>query len=341
MIRKNRDLGVQVLTEAGLDFNRADLYALDEAAQLQVSDEVLNGLMKFITDKYNSIDFSEIERSTGDIRKFKYYAMIQQNLGLLDTIYSPYVDSGAKKYMDVVRASRDVLEHLDARAADYSTLYKSGNGMIQLLYTSLVAGVVYSTGVLISNTIRFVTTEQGTEYEVLYDEIPSTIKNVHIKNVLAAAKSIPDFNELLNQYSSKQNGKALKESVSAATLAAVALGVVGVIILIPRILILIREIIYSIYFNRVRVAEMLQVQIDLINTNIESLEAGRGTKKVIAKQKKIVEKLEKWKNKVALKVDATNALVIAQKNKENAALRVDRNSPIMQDPGSYTGDLML
>ena len=49
------------LTECGFEVNKSDFIFLDEANQVQVTDEALTGMMKFITDKYNSIDFSEIE----------------------------------------------------------------------------------------------------------------------------------------------------------------------------------------------------------------------------------------------------------------------------------------
>lgn len=73
---------------------------------------------------------------------------------------------------------------------------------------------------------------------------------------------------------------------------------------------------------------MLGVQIDLLQTNIESLESGRGSKTVVARQKRIVNLLTKWMNKSAIKMDTTEQLVNVQKKKENTELKIDRNSPI-------------
>ena len=66
----------KVLTEAGIEVNHPGFRFLSEANQVQVTDEALTGMMKFITDKYNSLDFSEIEKSAGDITRFKYSGMI-------------------------------------------------------------------------------------------------------------------------------------------------------------------------------------------------------------------------------------------------------------------------
>lgn len=333
----------KVLTECGVPFQSSAIAFLSEEAKLQVTDEVLTGMLRFITDKYNSLDFSEIEKSAGDIGKFRYTTVLRENAATLRSIYEASPDPGAAKYTEVANAVDTVLEHLFANRSRYSTLYKSGNGMIQLLYTSLVAACVYSIGILISNTIRFVTTEQSTECQVLFDEIPGSIKHVHIQNILSAARSTGDFNKLLDTCESQlKKGSSMHESVTAASIAVGAAAVGLIVAMIPKIIILIREIIYSVYFNRVKLSEMLGVQIDLLNTNIESLEAGRGSKKVIARQKKIVEKLTKWKNRVAVRTDSTTSMVAVQKRKEANALKIDSDSPIIQAPGTFdAGSLML
>lgn len=331
----------RILDECSVPYQSSAIAFLSEEAKLQVSDDVLTGMLRFITDKYNAIDFSEIEKSAGDIAKFKYTDMLLENCVTLINIYDASTDPGAAKYIEVATSVDRVLRHLRENRFRYSDLYKSGNGVVQLLYTSLVAACIYSLGILVSNTIRFVTTEQDTECQVLFDEIPGTIKHVHIKNIVAAAHDIDTYEKLLRSYDSPK-GKVVQESVSLASLAVGAAGVGSILMMIPRIIVLIREIIYSVYFNRVKVSEMLGVQIDLINTNIESLERGRGNKKVIARQKKIVDKLTKWKNRFAVKADTVTSMVAVQKEKENRVLKVDRDSPIIQAPGTFdTGGLML
>lgn len=333
---------LKVLLETGIDVDRPLFRSLSEDAKFQVTDDVLTGMMKFITDKYNALDFGEIERSAGDIEKFKYKDMLYENIETLSSIYSNASDTGATRYLEVCTAVRNVLNFLREYRNEFRTQYQAGNGMIQLLYTSLVAGCIYSVGILVSNTIRFVTTEQETDCQVLYDEIPGTIKHVHIKNILAASNDLATYEKLLRTYGQRGTQQAMHESISAGAVAAVVLGIGAVIMLIPRVLVMIREIIYSVYYTRVKVADMIAVQVDLINTNIESLEAGRGNKKVIAKQKRIVDKLVKWQNRIAVKVDTVNTMVAMQKKRENTSMRIEQNSPIMMDPGALAaGDLLL
>lgn len=340
----NLDL-YKVLTEAGIEVeNKTNFKLLDEANQLRVTDDALTSMMKFITDKYNSIDFSEIEKSAGSYTRFKYAGMIDENLEMLRNIYNSTPEAEAKKYIEVINACFIVREHLISNQTAYSTMYKQGNGLVQLMYTSLVAAIVYCIGTLVSNTIRFVTTEKDTDCEVLFDEIPGSIKHIHIKNILAVSADIGTFNKLLNELAKPSTRKGMNESISLAALLAVVPGgktallavgaVAAVIYLAPRVLWLIREIIYSIYFTRVKVSDMLGMQADLIRTNIESLEAGRGNKKVIARQRKIADKLEKWKNKIAVKMDTVEQLKSAQTKKEDRQTRVTDDKIYSPEPNN-------
>ena len=329
------------LIECGFEVNKSDFIYLNEANQVQITDDALTGMMKFITDKYNSIDFSEIEKSAGDINRFKYTKMLEDNLETLDSVYknASVTDPGAKKYVEVILHCRTVLNFMQNNRMMFSALFKAGNGMIQLLYTSMVAGIIYCTGILVSNTIRFVTTEKDTDCEVLFDEIPGTIRHCHIKYMAYAYNSLSNFEKYLNEcYTVQIQKRGINESIG--TIAFVIGGVIVGISLIPNIINLIREIIYSIYCSRTKISEMLAVQQELLKTNIESLEAGRGNKKVIARQKKIAEKLEKWKNRFAMKADTTDNLKRAQIKKENETLRIDKDSPLMNPDNSTSGILL-
>ena len=278
-----------------------------------------------------SIVFSEIERSAGDYRKLKYIGMIKDNLEMLSNIYESTPEPDAKNYVEVISACNTVQGHLLDNSQVYTVLYKQGNGIVQLMYTSLVAALIYAIGTLVSNTIRFVTSEKDTECEVLFDEIPGSIKHVHIKNIMAAANNISDFDKVLAEFAKPSIRNNMNEAITTALLLKLAIPVI-IVILLPKILYLIREIIYSIYFTRIKVSDMLGMEADLIRINIESLESGRGNKKVIARQKKIAQKLEKWKNKIAVKMDSAEQLKRVQTRKEDSSMKIDRNNPIIAYP---------
>ena len=326
----------KALTEAGIEVDKVRFRMLDEANQIRVADEALTNMMKFITDKYNSLDFSEIEKSAGNYKRFKYMGMIDENITMLKDVYENTSEEGAKKYYEVIGSCVVVRDHLISNADTYTVLYKQGNGLVQLMYTSLVAALLYAIGTLVSNTIRFVTSEKETECEVLFDEIPGTIKHIHIKNIMSAAADIDTFNKALAGFASPNTRKAMAESVTTTAVVTAIIGTGVILMLLPKIIYMIREIIYSIYYTRVKISDMLGVQAELIRVNVESLEAGRGNKKVIARQRKIAEKLEKWKDRIAVKLDTAEQLKNTQMRKENAQLKIEKDSPIMYYPDPET-----
>lgn len=327
------------LTECGFSVDVGYYQFLDEATKIQVTDAALTGMFKFITDKYNSIDFGEIEKSAGDYMKFKYKSLILDNEEILRNIYETSSDAGAAKYIEVLDAIRDISQYLILGQEKLSYLYKKGNGLVQVLYTSMVAGMLYALTALVTNTIRFVTSETDTSMEVLFDEIPGSIGQIHIRNILAVNNDLGTIREVIDKlYASARSGpNGINETVGEA-LAIATLVIGGIIYLIPKIMVLIREIIYSIYYARVRIADAIDVQVQLLRTNIESLEAGRGNKKVIARQKNVVNKLEALKTKIAVKMDAAESLSRIQQKKENISLNVDKNSEFSVSSG---GSLML
>ena len=332
---------LNVLDETGVPYDRGAVLAMNEANQIKVTDDLLSGMMKFITDKYNQIDFGEIEKSVGDIRRFKYYSMLMENIDTLTNIYTSSSDAGAKKYIEVLTAMRAILNFLEDNRTMVSTLYKQGNGLVQITYTSLVSSCVCALGVLVNNTIRFVTTEKDTDCEVLFDEIPSTIKNIHIKNITNAANNLDTIYKVLTYFSTKKGNQLTNESVSlAAVVGGIAAGI-GIIILITKLVVLIREIIYSIYHLRVKMSDMIKVQMYLLQTNIESLTSNGKNVKVIARQKKILGLLEGLLKKISVKVDSVNSLVTNEINSENNKLHIDRNSIVAQGADNINSSILL
>ena len=187
----------KTLDETGISY-APSIRLIDEAKGIDVADSVLTGMFKFITDKYNSLDFREIEQSAGDYYKFKYRQMIRENVITLKRIYSASSDEGANKYMEIVASINKIENWLINRRADISYLYKKQKGTVQIIYTSLVASMIYTIAALVSNTIRFVTVDRDSDLLVLFEEIPNAYKNIHLQNVLRTANSLNEFDKFIS-----------------------------------------------------------------------------------------------------------------------------------------------
>lgn len=312
---------------ANLDSShKASFSLLSEDSKIVVSDAILTEMFKFISDKYNSIDFSEIEKSMGDYRRFKYKTLLDSNIETLSNIYSSYAaeEPEVRKYQVLLDEMNVVEKFLVDRADDISYLYKKKNGVIQLSYISMVSSLIYGVSALITNTLRFITNNDGV-IEATFDEIPSSIKNVHIKNIQNVSDNITTFDKLVTEYMKYEKGR-LTESVGVFTTGVIGIGLF--IFLIPKILVMIREIIYSVYYLRVSVSDALKLQSLLIKTNIESLEMNGGKKKVIASQKKIAMMLMSLSDKIAVKMDKTTTSVNREIREENKKLEIKSASSI-------------
>lgn len=329
----------KALVEAGVTVDIAHFMHLDEAARIQVTDKVMTDMFKFITDKYNSIDFSEIEKSAGDYKRFKYLQLVDENVQVLQSIYSANADKdGAKKFLGTLEDINTCSRFLIDNREQFMYLYRTNTGFAQLIYTCMVSSIVYSVSALVAQTIRFITLEDDDDLSIVYDEMNNAAKNIHVKNVSNAAKSIPNIKKYIDlAYQEKK--ASLSESITLASIVtavssnpavAVASVAAAIILLIPRIIPFIREVIYSIYFSRVNIAQAIGIQVELIRTNIETLESsGRGTKKIIARQRSIANKLEKLQNIVAVRTLNAKPMMTREMSQENRRLNIPKNSEMV------------
>ena len=383
---------VKTLKEAGIPADYYPISRLDEAKTMEVADSVLASMFKFITDKYNSLDFREIEQSAGDYMKFKYKKMLDSNLKTLEVIYTSTGDDSAKKYVDIVREIRDIEGWLIRRRSDISYLYKKRKGSIQMIYTSVVASIIYTVAALISNTIRYVTVDKNADLEVLFDEIPNAFKNIHIRNTRAIANSISEFDKFVNNmiehekktlvneagigdifasgYQLMKNaGRGLinatkpdptdakgmaryQRTYDAAKIlannkvfkgAAYAAMGVGLAFAIWKsgvlILGIIRSIILTIYYSRINTKQALEINMNLLQANIEALEERGAKPKVIANQRKWLERLEKIALKFANDTDRGEILAQRDIDRQNKQLKVSEPEYYTED--DYGNELMI
>lgn len=382
----------KVLAETGIEADYFAIHRLDEASGLRVADTILADMFKFITDKYNSLNFREIEQSSGDYTKFKYKGMLDENLATLQKIYQASDDDAASKYLKVVADMRAIINWLIRRRGDISYLYKKRKGSVQMIYTSTVAAIIYTIAALVSNTIRCVTVDKDADMEVLFDEIPSAYKNVHLKNVTSIASSIPEFDRFIDA-SLKDTKKNLMEAASVGQIfdagyrlakaggkgavnaifhgdddasvkrrervtnalskaantkaGKAAIGgamAVGAAVLVWKsatiIFGIIRSIVFTIYYSRIAAKDALEINATLLRANIEALEATPGTKpKVIANQKKWLERLEKMALKFANDTDRGEVLAIREIDRENKIL--DATDPQRFTEDDYGNEILI
>ena len=349
-----RNLVTKLLSEStGIQMSK--LAILSEAQFVGMNENILAKMFESVGQKYNEIDFAEIEKSKGNFTKFKYRNLIIQNQQMLEDLYSRNEDPTVQPMTKYAQAVGKIIQGLESHAHEFTELYD--NAIVSVIYNTAVANVIYSTTLLLSTTVRFITVDKDTDIELIIDSLPNAEKNIFLGNSLKLAEAFEnDIPKLLTEMM-KQKSKAISETAvidmdpmaineAVLTIPLVVLLIPVVAIALTKVIPIIREIIYGVYHIRVSMEQAIDYQIDLISSNIEVLEDNslRNTnssskkkyKKVIARQRRVVEKLDRIKKAVAIKFD------VAENQAKKDIVRDNREIGEIKAPSkSYSSDLMI
>lgn len=343
---------IRVLSE-GFDKRLDKMAALNEASFTSLNEAILTKMFEAIGDKYNEIDFSEIEKSKGNFNKFKYKNLLVQNCELLNSLYAGNSDPSVRSMVEYTKHASYLLNRLSDLSSDFELLY-SVSAPVAIIYNTTVANLIYSITLLLSMTVRFVTVDKNSDIEVIIDTLPSADKHLFIANLPKLAKAYEkDVPKLLEDTKANMK-KNISESYDPNTVVmnelstAVTIGIIaaGSILVLTKLVFVIREVIYSIYNARISIENALEYQIDLLSANIEMLEddiqtASKDHKKkytkVVAKQRRIVEKMDKIKRVVSIKFDVASNGARKEIARENRQLNIDTRNKVV----SYDSEVLI
>lgn len=324
------------------------LIPVSESTLMKFSDDSLSHLMAFISPKYNEVDFGEIQQSSGDYRKFKHAAMLNEATSILDEMYrySNVSPEKMSKSSEVLYSITNCLNFLTKRADDIHYLYSKEFAQTILMYDSMLAACIVGLNNLISATISFINSEDGTDsLDLKIEELPSYVRSSIFRSLVNYGKLISDgsmdkFIDL--QIKSKDsilneaaidiliNESFLLPSLTVTSLIKFA-AIPMALILLSKIIPITREIIYSIYYARVKISEALKTEAQLIRVNVGAIEyrmANGDPKnkkrlgKVMGKQKAVATALETMASKIAIKSDDAEPMVTRQINIENKTINI-------------------
>jgi hypothetical protein len=347
-----RDKIVKALSEA-VNVKSIGLSVMNENQFNGLNENILAKMFESIGQKYNEIDFSEIEKSKGSFSKFKYNNLIFQNMQMLDDLYMNNTDPSVVAMAKYTSACRNVGSGLLNNEARFVAMYD--NPVVAVLYNTSVATLIYTTTLLLSTTVRFVTIDKDADIEVIIDNLPNAEKNIFLGNIVKLAAAYEnDIPKFLNEME-KATKKTISETAvidndpmvvneAAITVPLFILAIPAAMFALTKIIPLIRELIYGMYHIRVSIENALDYQIDLISANIEILEdrnlttpkEKRKYKRVIARQRKIVEKLDKIKKAVSIKFDVAENQAKKEIVKANREISSEYNLK-----SNYSNDLMI
>lgn len=316
---------------------------LSEAVQTNISDAVLSKMFELTIGKYNKIDFSEIEKSRGDVTKIKYYKNLRECINTLIDIHEV-----TNKIPAIIVVS-DALNNLYSMKNTFEYNFRIKNNAAIMIYNSIMYAIMMSTSYIIAASIDISKTEtvSGANTVNVYNMDPKSlclIKSLNSFNACVADGSLLKFVkeaaeqknvqsesiDVITEDSSLLAGLAKKAGTAAIehlpeyvkkhpakTAGFFTLGVFAVYLGV-RIVPIIREIVYWIYKSRQKISDAAALQAKFMELNIESLEgmdpnaiAGRTkimhrpitSEQLITKQNKWVDRFNRISEKFALDSD--------------------------------------
>lgn len=274
---------------------RHELDILTEAEVARVSNTVLADLYQDIVEKPH-VDYGDIPRSRGRVEKYKGTANMIKSLDIIDEICAK---SGNKTSpcADAVQEIKSAIVNLSNNATKFEAGFKTENDFIIVLYNSIMLACVEGTSHILSSYIDFAKRIDGAEFKLVDGKDRSGGLHLDvIRNFNRGCKS-GEIQRSMNE--SILNNRKNFGGITVAS--ALAVGA-GATLIIPTI----RNLIFGVYYSRMKVADFLEQQAQFVeanNTSVKNLSGLSPKEKddIAGKQLKFASKLMQLSDKI--KVD--------------------------------------
>lgn len=294
--------------------DRRELFSLTEAEVNNVNNNMVNKLFDSAVSKAH-VDFDDIPKSKGDISKYTGYKPMVE---CLNTLRNIAIKSGHKiPEIDIVEKA---LDNIVAYRDQFERGFKLNKDYVILQYNTLVMSCVIATSSLISSYV---------EYIKRIDKIEFSIINPKGYPGDTCITNLSKFNRSV---SSGDFAKAMKaiitsdgQNFTGGVMAGIGLAITGLVVGA----FFMRDIVFYIYYSRVKIADYLRVQslfleLNKNNINSQSYDATPEKKeKILRKQEELIIKL----NKAADKIDISDQVAVnkmkTEIKKENSGWKLD------------------
>ena len=293
---------------------RRDLFSLTEAETLGVNNNMVNKLFQSAVNK-SHVDFGDIPKSKGDITKYSgYKSMVEsldilKNLSLKNSHKIPQIET-VQKALDNIVTNRNLFERG----------FKLNKEYVTLQYNTLVMSCVIATSALIVSYVDYVKRVDRVEFVII--NANNTPGELCIENLTKFNKSVStgDFIKVMNGIIT--SGSEGFTGTGTAIASAIIMGAIfGVTFM--------RDIVFYVYYSRVKIAEYLRVQalfLELNKNNINSQGynmAADKKEKVLRNQAVLIDDLKKYADMIDVSDRMATSNMKTDIKKENSGWKLD------------------
>lgn len=239
---------------------RHELDILTEAETARVSNTVLADLYQDIVEKPH-VDYGDIPKSRGRVEKYKGTANMIKSLDIIDQICakSGNNDSDCAKAITIVK---DAIVNLSNQANKFEAGFKTENDYIMVLYNAVLLSCVEATSYILSSYIDFAKRIDGAEFKLIDDPDRSGELQLYVLRDFNYGCKTGEIPRSMNE--SILNNRKNFGGVTVAT--ALAVGA-GATLIIPTI----RNLIFGVYYSRMKLSDFLAQQAQFIEANNTSV----------------------------------------------------------------------
>lgn len=304
------------LSKATTVKEQREIRALTESDMKPVSDNLVSALYKSAVEKAH-IDFEDIPASRGDITKYKGYVDMCECLDIVERL--AIKANTSIKEVNIVKKS---IGNIVALRDQFTKGFAIGNQFMMLQYNTLVAACVESTSAIIASYVDYIKTVNAVEFKIINTKISSGnlfIENLEKFNNLVASG---DYGKTCNAVLTGATNNILKEGVIAMT--AIVLASIAAVV------IMMRQIVFKFYYNRMKLSEYLKMQAMFLEMNKTAVQSSGNNlsaakkKEVLKKQQALADKL----NKIADKIKVEGSMADNTSKKE---IKKDNNVYTLDD----------
>lgn len=305
-----------LLENASTYAEKKAIYALEEADLTTVGNGLISKLYKSAVSK-SYINFDEIPDSKGDITKYTGYEDMMQCLSVMENICRKS-NVNIRELTVIQSAISNVIGLRDV----FTKGFALGKDFLILQYNTIVAACVEATACVISSFVEYTKKIDAYEFKITHNKALQGAQS--IKNLETFNKSVSsgEYSKIAHIVLKTDAAKGLITESAVVITAAVISAIVVLVVMM-------REIVFRIFYSRMKISEYLKMQamfLEMNRANVEANAAGLSPQKkksVMDKQAKLAEKLSSLSDKIQVNDVVSAKKVATELKKDNATMTLD------------------
>lgn len=301
------------------DKKTRDALFLNEANGSRILTQLTSRLYDHIVKKTTDIDYGDIPKTKGDIKKLPVYEDLKDVCEIIKGLLVEFKEKSGP--IDVITLA---IANVENRKDLFERAYRADCELPVMIYENVVYNIIAGISYLIATSIEFVKSPKDETFQMQIDKLGYTKSKDHI-----CYQALDKFNKAcekgdLNKAIEAVIGQRVKKFTGVVAATGVAVGIAVILGIIP----LLRELVYFVYYSRTNTSEFFELQANLLQMNAYNVEANSAIdpeerKEIVRKQTAIAEQFRKISNALQIKGKAADVKASKEIQGSNKKYKVD------------------